>query len=87
MNNSNKALDRETVNVVFRVFPEGDVIALFPDEVADPHGNIMSYMHVGQHGAASPELVEELRPATLEESEDLKDELLRIGYDWKETDR
>lgn len=29
-----------------------EILALFPDEVADPHGNRTCYVHVGQHGAA-----------------------------------
>ncbi len=77
----------ETVEVIFRVFEDGDVIALFPNEQADNEGNVMSYMKIGQHGAASKELILELRPATLEESEDLKNELTKIGYDWIEADR
>lgn len=48
----------KTQNVVFRVFPEGDVIALFCNSAADCNpGNVMSYMHVGQHGEASRQLV------------------------------
>ncbi len=74
-------------NMVFRVFPEGDVIAIFIDEIADHKNNLMSYQHVGQHGACSPELIDELRPATLEEADDLKAELLSLGYDFKEVDR
>jgi hypothetical protein len=35
----------------------GSVIAIFPDEIADKEGNFMSYMHVGQHSAASTEFV------------------------------
>ncbi len=77
----------QQTKVVFRVFPEGDVIALFPDEIADHSGNIMSYQQIGQHGAANIELIDDLRKATLEESEELKNELLRIGYDWREIDR
>ncbi len=40
----------------------------------------MSYQHVGQHGAASSELVRELRPATPAEYADLLAELKDIGY-------
>lgn len=46
--------------IVLRRFEDGDLIALFPDIPADYSGNIMSYMKVGQHGAASPELIHTL---------------------------
>jgi hypothetical protein len=70
-----------TCLVVFRVFPEGDVIALFPNDICDARDNITSYQHVGQHGAASPSLIEELRPATPKEYGPLKKELESIGYE------
>lgn len=69
--------------VIFRKFPSrkgGEVIALFPEIPADHMGNIGSYMHTGQHGAASPYLGRGLRLATPEEYESLKQELGRIGY-------
>lgn len=78
-------MGRHKLECVFRVFPEGDVIALFTDDI---RGVLMgSYQHVGQHGDASIDLMDELRAATLEESEDLKQELTSIGYDWTEVDR
>lgn len=69
--------------VHFRIFPEGDVIALFPDEPASccNDGNIMGYQHVGQHGATSKELITYLQPATPEQYASLLNELTRIGYD------
>lgn len=66
------------LDVVFRVFPEGDVIALFPSE--KERNLIMSYQHLGQHSLASPELVRELRPATPAERAKLSAELKSIGY-------
>lgn len=57
------------------------MIALFPDEIFDPHGNITSYQHLGQHGAASPELINELKNAKPEEYASLLKELRSIGYD------
>ena len=55
----------KTQNVVFRVFPEGDVIALFCNSAADCNpGNVMSYMHIGQHGEASRNLGQNLKLAT-----------------------
>jgi hypothetical protein len=64
--------------ILFRVFPEGDVIALFPNEAADLSGNITSYQRIGQHGAASPELVSELPEATPTEAAQLLKELISI---------
>jgi hypothetical protein len=67
------------IDVVFRVFPEGDVIALFPKLPAGG-GMITSYQHFGQHGDASPKLIKELRKATKPEYTELLAELRRIGY-------
>jgi len=69
-------------NVIFRRYKnEEDIIALFPDEEADPHGNCMSYMHVGQHGAADLKVVDgDTDPASEPEYRALKLELERIGY-------
>lgn len=68
----------EAINVAFRKFPDGDVIALWgrPDE----RGMISSYEHVGQHGDASGELMNDLCNATADESKALFSELTRIGY-------
>lgn len=66
--------------VAFRVFPEGDVIALFPEENGAP-GYILSYQHIGQHGDASPELLDELPTCRTEKYMPLYKELLKIGYE------
>ena len=69
------------MKVVFRKFPEGDVIALFPDELADSRGNILSYQIAGQHGAASPLLVDDLDEAIEDEFSGLLKELIhQAGY-------
>ncbi|MET7241969.1 hypothetical protein ABZT49_01240 [Methylobacterium sp. EM32] len=75
----------EVTRVAFRVFPEGDVIALFPD-IVEGTGTISSFQHVGQHGAASRGLVKELRPATAEESADLRRELESAPYHYRFAD-
>lgn len=59
----------------------GEVIALFPYEIADKSGNITSYMHVGQHGAASPLIFGDTLPATHDEYKALQKELESIGYE------
>jgi len=78
---------------VFRVYPDGAVIALFPQISASVSGGpkgqhdtdvsdlCESYMHIGQHSGATPELVvRRTRLATPEEYQDLKMELETIGY-------
>ena len=70
--------------VIFRTFRNGgDVIALFPTVAHDREGRyIQSYQRLGQHGPASPGLVSQhTRPATAEEIEPLRRELVQIGYD------
>jgi hypothetical protein len=72
--------------VIYRTFKTGgDTIALFPCEPADSLGeNCQSYMHVGQHGAASPAIMRgSTRPATRNEIAPLAKELQRNGYDLK----
>jgi len=67
--------------VIFRKFPEGDIIALFPDMIENKDKRyINSYMHIGQHSAASVELITELDIPTKKEITDLRNELHEIGY-------
>lgn len=67
------------MRVVFRKFREGDVIALFCEsaQYCNP-GNVMSYMHVGQHGEASRDLGRGLKLAAPEEYSGLLRELRSI---------
>lgn len=71
------------MKVIFRKFKDdGEIIALFPEEpgTTDPMA-CSSYMHVGQHGAASEGVVDATCPAREEEYADLLAELGQIGYD------
>ena len=53
MKSARKSAGKMT-KVVFRRYPDGQVIALFPDiPWSGRRGEITSYMHVGQHGAAT----------------------------------
>jgi len=70
----------ESTAVHFHKFPEGDVIALFPDLPATPP-YITSYQHIGQHSDASIELLQDLPRATSVEYAPLLKELNSIGYD------
>jgi hypothetical protein len=76
--------DAHMTLIIFKKFPQGDVIALMPEDDADSQGNIMSYQRIGQHGAASPELLEDLEDATKQERAALKRELESLGYLIKE---
>jgi len=67
--------------VVFRRFTEGDLVALFPDQGEGP-GLCNSYQHVGQHGAASLELMADLAEVDMGAPDVLAlwNELVAIGY-------
>lgn len=69
--------------VVFRMFGEGECIALFPDipgNIAD--GTVLSYMHSGQHGAAEYSgIIASTRPASAAQYTGLLAELCAVGYD------
>jgi len=71
-----------TTKVIFRKFSDGEVIAIFPNELYDWINKdlVMSYMHIGQHGAASKSLAEEKEIALPEEYANLQEELESIGY-------
>jgi hypothetical protein len=72
----------EKTRVIFRKWSNGNVVALFPREIAAMRVTYcMSYMHIGQHSAADISIIDDTKPATPEEYADLKAELERIGYD------
>ena len=68
---------------IFRKFPEGDIIALFPEiPGTNEYWTCQSYQHIGQHGACDTIGITMItKPATKEESAGLFNELKRIGYD------
>lgn len=74
--------DKEKTKTVFRVWPGGEVIALFPQIAASVHGWLcQSYMHVGQHsGADTNAVVWQTRPAKPKEYGPLLKELKQLGY-------
>ena len=69
----------EKVKVIFRKNKDGEAIAFFP-EFHVQRGNIMSYMHIGQHGEASYQFYVETKKADKSEYNSLLGELKRI-YD------
>lgn len=71
--------------VVFRVFKHGigkdEVIALFIDELENNLGEVMSYMHIGQHSLANYNgVIAITRKATPAEYKPLMKELHMRGY-------
>lgn len=79
----------EKTIVIFRKYPDGEIIALFPEIPADNQGlRCSSYMHVGQHGGADCSMVSRsTRPASSAEYAPLKKELERIGYNLEVRER
>jgi hypothetical protein len=67
---------------VFRKWPDGDIIALFPEEAGDVYGiHCASYMHIGQHANADYESVVGCTTlATPSEYADLQSELASMDY-------
>lgn len=72
-----------TTRVVFRRYPDGQVIALFPDTPwSGQRGEVTSYMHLGQHGAADyAGVIAATRQAREDEYGNLLSELQATGYD------
>ena len=69
----------DKVKVIFRKDKEGNIIAFFP-EIEVNYGNIMSYMHIGQHGEADYFCYKETKKADESEYNSLLNELKSI-YD------
>jgi hypothetical protein len=71
-----------TVDVVFRKFRDGAIVALFPNEINYSDGSCESYQHIGQHGAADyAHCMRVTTPATPNEYKPLYTELVKIGYE------
>jgi len=61
---------------------KGTIFAVFPHEVDNYRGDIMTYQHVGQHSSGDYQVcLQQSKPATVEESADLKREMEGLGYD------
>ena len=75
-------MDTEETKVVYREYPDGEIIALFP-EIDWHYGRCSSFLHVGQHGEADYALVirKTRRPRDPAAVATLADELTRQhGY-------
>ncbi len=78
-------MDKEKTKVIFRQWKIGcGIIAMFPEIAVDTVGyNCQSFEHVGQHGAASPNIVAtDTKPANLDDGavKRLIEELTDRGY-------
>lgn len=72
--------------VSFRTYPNGEVIAIFPEHAGHKGSYLCgSYMHDGQHSLCDPQgVIYETKPSTEEEKAPLRRELEEIGYDLDE---
>ncbi|MBC9705993.1 MAG: hypothetical protein H9W81_13675 [Enterococcus sp.] len=66
--------------MAFRKFDNGEIIALFVEDVDTRFGSCESYMFEGEHSPADLNLIDELEPATEEEYRALKLTLEARGY-------
>lgn len=78
--------DQYKTDVMFRVDTtkdwKGTVFAVLPHEVSTLKGEVTTYQHVGQHSSGDYQTcLKTSKPATTEESADLKAEMESIGYD------
>lgn len=70
------------MKVIFRVYKDGQVIALFPELTNRRNYCVESYMHIGQHGAADYDgVIQSTKLANKSEYTPLMRELRAIGYD------
>lgn len=71
----------EQTKVVFRKYRNGEIIALFPQTGDRYNYEVMSYLHIGQHGGADyTGVIRQTKPANANEYADLLAELKYIGY-------
>lgn len=78
-------MDTEKTLVILREYPDGDILALFPENEFAPL-RCESYMHIGQHGGANYQgCISATKPASLEDEnvQLLISELEGIGYNLK----
>ena len=72
----------EKTIVIFRKYPEGDILAIFPEIPSDAWGyECTVYQHLGQHGGGDCRgMMLATKPAKPSEYKALKKELEQIGY-------
>ena len=71
----------KTIDVIFRKWKDGSILALFPHCVDTYEGSVISYEHTGQHSSADyGHCIYNTKPAKEHEYKPLKAELESIGY-------
>ena len=77
-------MKKETLQVVFWKFDNGEVIALFPQiKFGCPRYEIMSYMHIGQHGEVDHHaVIQQTKLATENEYQSLLNEIKSIYHEY-----
>jgi hypothetical protein len=80
-------IKEERTKVIFRKFPNGEIIALFPElPGTNDVSTCLNYMHIGQHGSGKATL-DGTKKANWLEHGDLYIELTRLGYHLKTVSR
>ena len=72
--------DTQKTTVVFRKEKDGDIVAVFPYDIADWRGSMTCYSHVGQHSSMRVDYYKDTSPAYPMQYERLLKELESIGY-------
>jgi len=75
-------MNTKKIEVLFKLEERGNVLAIFPSLTENNY--VTCYAHIGQHGLACLSYIENLEDATPEQSEELRKELITIGYEFKE---
>ena len=76
--------DIGVTEVIFKKWPNGNIIALFPREFySSDSALISSYEAIGQHGGACFDLIKQLKSASWGEYSGLETELKSLGYTLK----
>lgn len=60
---------------------DGEILAVFPEEIADGQFNMLCYAHIGQHSACCKAYLKGRKLAVYSEYYDLFCELVEQGYD------
>jgi hypothetical protein len=77
------ARDPNATRVIFRTYPDGDVVAILLDVPANP-GCVVCYQRIGQHAEGHySRLIEDTRAATPEEFTSLRRELEGKPYEYR----
>lgn len=72
----------KVTRVYFYIEPDGDVLAVFPDELYKPDfdAQFVCYSHVGQHSGLDLQYLQQCKLASKDQYQDLEAELHSIGY-------